>query len=209
MNISSSTPADLIHWKKYGNSPIAQADPKHYACQENGARDTDFRDPWVFFDQRDAKWHMLITTTSLIDSNTSSRGIVGHAISEDLFTWNVLPPLTGSTGFGQTEVLQVVEENGKFIGIFCCGSDYIKNRSERFTTGTYSVPMDSPIGPFHFDRADIFDAPHIYAGRVIRDREGKLNLIGFLTASHDSHAPCEISDPIPVRLSENGTLQVL
>jgi beta-fructofuranosidase len=207
--IGLATSPDLIHWSKYGNSPIAQADPMSYACQENGSRDTDFRDPWVFFDQRDAKWHMLITATSLTDANIMSRGIVGHAISEDLFTWHVLPPLTGSTGFGQTEVLQVVAESGKHVGIFCCGSDYIKDKSGRFTTGTYSVPMDSPIGPFHFDRADIFDAPHIYAGRVIRDREGKLNLIGFVTASHDSHAPCEISDPIPVRLTENGTLQVL
>lgn len=207
--IGIATSSDLVDWKKYGTNPVAQADPTHYACQENGSRDTDFRDPWVFYDERDSKWHMLITATSLTDSNITSRGIVGHAISEDLFNWKVLPPLTGSSGFGQTEVLQVVEENGKFVGIFCCGSDYIKDKPERFATGTYSVPMDSPTGPFHFDRADIFNAPYIYAGRVIRDRTGKLNLIGFLTASHDSKAPCEISDPIPVQLTLNGTLQVI
>lgn len=206
--IGIATSKDLVDWIKYGSGPVVQADPSHYACQENGSRDTDFRDPWVFYDERDSKWHMLITATSLTDSNITSRGIVGHAISEDLFSWQVLPPLTGSSGFGQTEVLQVVEENGKFVGIFCCGSDYIKDKPPRFTTGTYSVPMDSPTGPFHFDKADIFDAPNIYAGRVVRDREGQLNLIGFLTASHDSQAPCEISDPIPVRLTPNGTLQV-
>ncbi|MEY2663828.1 MAG: hypothetical protein RIR35_636 [Actinomycetota bacterium] len=206
--IGIATSKDLVNWNKYGSGPVVQADPTHYASQENGSRDTDFRDPWVFYDERDLKWHMLITTTSLTDSNITSRGIVGHAISEDLFSWQVLPPLIGSSGFGQTEVLQVVEENGKFVGIFCCGSDYIKDKPERFTTGTYSVPMDSPTGPFHFDKADIFNAPNIYAGRVVRDREGRLNLIGFLTASHDSQAPCEISDPIPVRLTANGTLQV-
>ena len=206
--IGIATSSDLVNWEKYGNGPVAQADPSHYACQENGSRDTDFRDPWVFFDESDNKWHMLITATSLTDANITSRGIVGHAISEDLFNWKVLPPLTGSSGFGQTEVLQVVEENGKFIGIFCCGMDYIKEKPERFTTGTYSVPMDSPTGPFHFDKADIFDAPFVYAGRVIRDREGHLNLIGFVTASHDSQAPCVISGPIPVQLTRNGTLQV-
>lgn len=207
-SIGLATSRDLVDWTKIGDSPVAKVNPDFYACQENGSHDTDFRDPWVFFDKRDSKWHMLITATSSTDSRVTSRGVVGHAISEDLLNWKVLPPLTGSSGFGQTEVLQVIEENGKFIGIFCCGSDYIKDKPERFTTGTYSVPIDSPTGPFHFARADIFNAPNIYAGRLIRDREGQLNLIGFLTASRDSQAPCEISDPIPVRITSNGTLQV-
>lgn len=206
--IGIATSPDLTSWKKYGDAPVVQVDPDNYACQENGSRDTDFRDPWVFFDQRDDKWHMLITATSLTDSKVTSRGVVGHAISTDLFSWEVLPPLTGFTGFGQTEVLQVVEEQGNYVGIFCCGMDYIADKPERFTTGTYSVPMDSPTGPIHFDRAEIFDAPNIYAGRIIRNRSNQLNLIGFLTASHDSQAPCEISDPIPVELTVNGTLQV-
>ena len=207
--IGVATSSDLMSWRKYGNRPIAQADPNKYACQENGQLDTDFRDPWVFYDDRDKRWHMLITAVSLTDSNTTSRGIVGHAISEDLLNWKVLSPLTGSTGFGQTEVLQVVEENGNFLGIFCCASEYLQAKPERFITGTYSVPMDSPTGPFHFEKADIFNAPYIYAGRVIRDRGGQLNLIGFLTASHDSQAPCVINDPIPVQLTSNGTLQVI
>jgi len=207
--IGLATSPDLVNWKKYGKNPVAQADRSFYACQENGAHDTDFRDPWVFFNTRDKKWHMLITGTSKTNTNLTTRGIVGHAISENLFDWTVLPPLNEVTQFGQTEVLQVVEVDGKFVGIFCCGSDYIEGKPAHFETGTYSVPMDSPIGPFHFEKSDIFNAPYIYAGRVIRDREGQLNLIGFLTASHDSHAPCEISDPIPVQLTTDGTLQVI
>lgn len=206
--IGVATSIDLVNWKKYGHGSIAQADPNYYACQENGARDTDFRDPWVFFDSRDKNWHMLITANSPFDSNIKTRGIVGHAVSQNLFDWTVLPPLSDATQFGQTEVLQVIEENGKYVGVFCCGSDYIENKPDAFVTGTYSVPMDSPTGPFHFEKADIFNAPFIYAGRMIRDRAGQLNLIGFLTASHDSKAPCEISNPIPVELTAHGTLQV-
>ena len=208
-SIGVATSQDLQQWTKYGDRPIVEADSTYYLCQENGAKDTDFRDPWVFYDSRDNKWHMLITANSPFDSNIKTRGIVGHAVSDDLLSWKVLAPLSQPSGFGQTEVLQVIEENGKYVGVFCCGSDYIENKPEAFVTGTYSVPMDSPTGPFHFEKAEIFSAPHIYAGRVVRDRTGQLKLIGFLTASHDSHAPCQISDPISVHMTENGTLQVL
>ena len=209
--IGLATSDDLMTFKKYGNTPIASADPRFYNCQEIGASDTDFRDPWVFYDQRDQKWHMLITAISKNDPNIKTRGIVGHATSNDLFNWNVEEPLSNSSGFGQTEVLQVVEEGGKYIGIFCCGGDLVDSgvsKPARFTGGTYSVPMDSPTGPFHFDQADIFNAPYLYAGRIIRDRKGQLNLIGFTNADSDSDAPCVIVDPIPVRLTPNGTLQV-
>ena len=207
--IGIATSKDLIEWTKYGNSPVATANPEFYSCQENGDRDTDFRDPWVFFDKRDRKWHMLITATSKIEKSPKLKGVVGHAISDNLFDWEVLPPLTHSTGFGQTEVLQVVEEGGKFFGIFCCGKDYIENKPANFTTGTYFVPMESLTGPFNFEKVRIFNAKNLYAGRLTRDRSGQLNLIGFLTAEHDSSAPCEITDPIRVSLTVDETLQII
>jgi beta-fructofuranosidase len=196
--IGVATSLDLTTWKKLGEKPIAQADPEYYECQENGARHTDFRDPWVFFDQRDNNWHMLITATSKTDKNIKTRGVVGHAISENLLDWKVLPPLAQSTGFGQVEVIQVIKVAEKYFGIFCCGADYIEDKPKHFVAGTYLVPMDSATGPFHFDKVDIINAPNIYAGRAVLDRSGQLNLIGFLTADHDSDAPCEISDPIPL-----------
>ena len=209
--IGLATSDDLITFTKYGSAPIASADPDFYNCQENGARDTDFRDPWVFYDARDEKWHMLITAISKSDSNIKTRGIVGHATSENLYKWHVEPPLSKPSGFGQTEVLQIVEIEGRYVAIFCCGGDLIDNQNlkpQRFITGTYSVPADSPTGPFHFESAEIFDTPYIYAGRVIRDRSGQLNLIGFKSAESDQLAPCELSDPIPVYLTESGILQV-
>jgi beta-fructofuranosidase len=199
---------DLNTWQKYGSAPILVADPDLYQCQENGDENTDFRDPWVFFDERDNFWHMLITASSKSDPNIMTRGVVGHATSEDLLHWKVLPSPSGSSSFGQTEVLQVLKVEGKYVGIFCCGGGLIADKPERFVAGTYSVPMDSPTGPFHFDKADIFNAPFLYAGRIIKDRNGQLNLLGFTNAISDSDAPCIIQDPIPVHLTPQGTLQV-
>jgi beta-fructofuranosidase len=196
--IGVATSPDLTTWKKFGERPIAQADPKYYECQENGARDTDFRDPWVFFDQRDNNWHMLITATSKTDKNIKTRGVVGHAISENLLDWKVLPPLAQSTGFGQVEVIQVIYEKDQYYAIFCCGIDFISDDLPGFTTGTFILPIDSPTGPFHFDQVKIFDAPNLYAGRVIKNRAGEFHLLGFKTAMRDSEAPCEITDPISI-----------
>jgi len=206
--IGCATSPDLLEWKKL-DQPLLSANPDFYGCQETGDQHTDFRDPWVFFNVNDQKWHMLITAMSNKDRNPKSRGIVGHAESTDLLNWKILPPLAQETTFGQTEVLQVVEEEGKYVGIFCCGESSLENKPSNFKSATYSVPMDSAIGPFHFNKAQVFDADSIYAGRIIRDRSGVLNLLGFVNAINDAEAPCFIPDPIQVQLTESGNLQVL
>ena len=208
-SIGLAISSDLNNWKKYGNTPVAKADSRFYATQENGSVNTDFRDPWVFFDELNQKWHMLITANSSENKDPKKSGVVGHAISENLVDWQVLPPIATETGFGQIEVFQVVQIRDKYVGIFCCGKDYIEGKSDEFTTGTYSVPMHSPIGPIDFNKAEIFHAKNIYAGRIIQNQSGQHNLIGFVTADLDSNAPCEISNPIRVTINRNGNLQVI
>ena len=207
--IGAAVSDDLITWNKVLQNPLIVADPQIYACQENGEVNTDFRDPWVFYDDRDKKWHMLITAFSKEDRNQFTRGLVGHAISDDLLNWELQKPLSGPSTFGQTEVLQVVKENGRYVGIFCCGAENISPEIRDPKGGTFSVPLDSPTGPFHFVSAERFNNDWVYAGRIVRDRTGQLNLIGFVNAENDSDAPCVITDPIPVKLSEKGTLQII
>jgi beta-fructofuranosidase len=189
---------------------LVKADSDFYQTQENGATDTNWRDPWVFFDSRDDLWHMLITSDVLGGSKTS-QGVVGHATSKDLQIWEVHPPLHGKSGFGQLEVMQVEEINGRYVGVFCVASIHLDQSDPKlksFKTGTYSVPADSPTGPFHFNRADLIDADGIYAGRIIKNRAGDWVLLGFENGQVKSDFMGRICDPIPLMLTEAGTLKV-
>ena len=87
-------------------------------AQEDDAEHTHWRDPWVFFDERDNKWHMLNTADIKSSTNKKICATVAHSTSTDLKTWEVQPPLHGESGFGQVEVIQVEEIDGKWVLVF-------------------------------------------------------------------------------------------
>ncbi len=205
--IGFATSSDLITWTRNPNNPISCADPEFYGSQENGDPDTNWRDPWVFFDPRDDKWHML-NTADIKGGGVKTRATVAHAISDDLKHWQVLPPLSGEAGFGQVEVIQVEEIDGKFVLVFCVGHQHLNERKPGFQSGTYSVPADSLTGPFHFEQTDIIDADGIYAARIIKDRSGQWVLLGFQGGQSTSEFRGRICDPIPLRLTSEGVLKI-
>jgi len=205
--IGFATSPDLITWTRNSDNPVTSADSQYYESQENGDPDTNWRDPWVFFDDQDNKWHML-NTADIKGGGIKTRATVAHAVSSDLKKWEVLPPLHGEAGFGQVEVVQVEKINGRYVMIFCVASHHINEFKPGFQTGTYSVPLDSPIGPIHFDQADIIDADGIYAGRIIKDREGQWVLLGFENGQRKEDFTGRICDPIPLIMTEAGTLKV-
>jgi beta-fructofuranosidase len=205
--VGYATSTDLITWNKNVSNPVVSADSRFYEGQETGDPDTNWRDPWVFFDYRDNKWHMLVTA-DIKGGGIKTRATVAHATSLDLKVWEVLPPLHGESGFGQVEVVQVEKIDGRYVLIFCVTSHHINDFKPGFQTGTYSVPIDSPTGPIHFDRAEIIDADGIYAGRIIKDRDGQWVLLGFENGQVKEEFTGRISDPIPLIMTEAGTLKV-
>ncbi len=205
--IGFATSSDLIAWTRNPDNPVTSADPAYYASQENGDPDTNWRDPWVFFDPRDQKWHML-NTADIKGGGLKTRATVAHAISDDLEKWQVLPPLCGEAGFGQVEVIQVEEVEGKYVLVFCVGNQHLNERKPGFQTGTYSVPADSLTGPFHFERTQIINADGIYAGRIIKDRSGNWVLLGFVGGQNTSEFKGRICDPIPLILTSEAVLKI-
>ena len=205
--VGYATSTDLITWNKNVSNPVVSADSRFYEGQETGDPDTNWRDPWVFFDDRDNKWHMLVTA-DIKGGGIKTRATVAHATSLDLKVWEVLPPLHGESGFGQVEVVQVEKIDGRYVLIFCVASHHINDFKPGFQTGTYSVPIDSPTGPIHFDRAEIIDADGIYAGHIIKDRDGQWVLLGFENGQVKEEFTGRISDPIPLIMTEAGTLKV-
>lgn len=207
-SIGAATSDDLLTWTKVSNEALVRADELHYAKLDKAAwHDEAFRDPWVFkFHTDDPRWHMLITARGKGGPDKES-GVMGHATSIDLLNWKVEPPLSKvAAGFGETEVFQFEVVDGVPIVLFCCSHRWISaERKARETGGVYSVVANLDLSDLDISAAHCFDAPGLYAARLIRGLDGGWNLIGFWNEPNGEFVG-ELSDPIPVTATSGAGL---
>ena len=194
---------DLYTWRKLPG-PIAVADPAHYETLGTSAWPEEaFRDPWVFAGD-DGQWHMLITARANHGA-VEVRGVVGHAISADMQSWQVQPPLSAiDGGFAHIEVPQVVEVEGTLHLLFCCDSPKLSGRLAGQMGGIWSVAIASPLGPYPIEKASLLVSQEFYAGRIATDRVGRAVLLAFDNRQVDGVFVGAISDPMPLRLARKA-----
>lgn len=196
--IGSACSKDLLTWTKDSRQAPLEADPRWYEKLDSGEWfDEAWRDPWVFRAD-DGAWHMLITARAG-DGPPPGRAVVGHATSDDLSEWHVLPPLSEpDAGFGQMEVLQVEVVDGVPTLIFCCQPAEMEPETARRLGGggMFSVTGPSLTGPFDLSAAHLFPHDSLYAARLVK-HEGRWNLIGFRNIEEGRFVG-ELTDPIPV-----------
>lgn len=183
--------ADGIRFERATSEPIV-ADGRWYQKWTPGyGYDEAWRDPFVFLHD-DGRWHMLVTARAKgVDIKHS--GIIGHAVSDDLDHWEVLPPLTGSSAFGQLEVCQSRMIDGRHVLVFSCGSDM---QAEPGPGGVWIAEGAGALGPWDVDRARHVRPEHLYAGQVLRLRDGEWVFSGFNNIV-DGRFVGSIPDPIP------------
>ncbi len=216
--IGVATSADLMEWTQ--QDLVIEANAEFYervdltnvaeSVAVNEWPEEAWRDPWVFFDERDSLWHMLITSRGK-SGKTLNRGAVGHAVSFNLTDWDVRPPLTDQTPFGHLEVLEVLPTEVGHVVTFCAAARDVDPESGiAQRTGTWSAPADSPTGPFHFDRAELIGDGEVYAGRVVKDTDGVHKLLGFVINDPIGIQGFNgtISDPMPLRVTDRQTFQL-
>jgi beta-fructofuranosidase len=188
---------DLFTWRRVVDQPLVEPDPRWYRTlgDRSGASET-WRDPFVFRDGDG--WHMLITARA----PTAARrfdGILGHARSQDMRTWELGPPLTEPAGFGQLEVAQVRRIDGQWLLVFTC---HPEEQGAPRPFCTWCVLGESALGPWDLTQAKPFeDEPNLFAAQLVQRRDGSWVLLGFLDGG-----ALEVVDPIPVTLKE-GTLR--
>ncbi len=196
--IGLATSSDLHTWHRYGGKPLLEADPAWYERLNNQDwYEEAWRDPWVFPDPGGDGWHMLITARARHGA-PEGRGVIGHAQSDDLVQWEVRPPLSAPAGFGHLEVPQVAVIDGRSLLMFC--TDHPQGR-------IWTVPGSSVTGPWDASRSRPVDCRHLYAPRLVRDSAGAWQLIGFVSGPRDGFVG-ELSDPLPVRYTSDGILEV-
>ena len=199
---------DLLHWSKHPGNPIIESDSRWYQPKDDVEwHDQAWRDPWVFA-YKD-QFHAFITARSN-EGDMDGRGVIGHAISSDLFNWNVKPPITEPGDYAQLEVPQLIEVNSKSFLVFSTDKfSHSKTLLDRIKspplTGTTCYEGESPLGPFRKnDLPWLFgdEAGLLYSGKFIKADETGWTLLAFENYGEDDEFIGRIPDPFTVSPSK-------
>ncbi|MCC4907716.1 glycoside hydrolase family 68 protein [Microbacterium sp. cx-59] len=182
---------DLHHWRK-DSSVVVRADERWYETLGSSSWPEEaWRDPWVYRGD-DGQWHMLVTARAR-HGDIDGRGVIGHATSDDLHTWNVHPPLTApGQGFAHLEVVQRATVGERSMVLFSAHSAVISpdRISAGGRTGVWIAPWKNTID---LSEAQNVGASDLYSGRIVSTSDGP-RLLGFLLDT-DGATPLGISDP--------------
>jgi beta-fructofuranosidase len=211
--IGLATSKDLIHWEKHSHQPLIEADANYYELLDlESWHDQAWRDPWVF--EHEGSFHMFITAR-LKDGVADARGVIGHAVSENLLEWQVCPPVTEPGEFGHMEVPQLVKVQDKYYLLFTVGhGQYSKSREARGVkkqTGTHYLVSDNPFGPYRYLTDDFLSGDEhgtLYSGKLIQDAKGGWQFLAFKNSNEHGEFIGELSDPIPVVVLDDSRLQL-
>jgi len=188
---------------KDDRNPLVRTDPRWYETLGGPAPWTDehWRDPFVMADPDGKGWHLLVTARA----NTGpaeDRGVIGHARSADLLNRDVQPPPSHpGAGFGQLEVFQVANLDGRHVLIFnCLPGEYSATRRASGDRGAiWAAIGESPLGPFDIQGATPLTDGSLYVGKLVRDPSGALVLLAFHNIGPDGQFRGVLSEPMPVR----------
>lgn len=199
--IGLATSTDLERFERFGDAPVLVPDPTWYETDGSGPHGaTAWRDPYVFADPSGSGYHALFTARRPTGP-TTTRGVIGHAVSPNLRNWEVRPPLASPAGFAEMEVPQVVDRGDSTLLVFCTTDQHVSAvrrvaAGGRVPTGTYVCRGAGPLGPFDVpEEAVMSPITPLYAGKLIR-RGGEWFLLGFVDRV-DGAFVGELSDPIP------------
>ncbi|HJA32372.1 MAG TPA: family 43 glycosylhydrolase [Candidatus Eisenbergiella pullicola] len=158
---------DLMHWKK---------DPEFRFLALEGYEPDDWRDPFVFRDEKNGRYAMLVTARK-DRGRAAGRGVTALCVSDDLKCWS------GEKNLWEPD-RYVTHECGELFRMGEWWYLIYSEFSDRFRTRY--VMAKSPEGPFFRPERDCFDSRAFYAAKTLWDGR-KRYLFGWL-ASREGEA---------------------
>lgn len=205
--IGAAVSRDLSVWDKVPSNPICVSEPRWYESYEPESwYEEVWRDPWVFADPNGGGFHMYVTAR-VATGQAATRGVIGHATSDDLLNWDAHPPVTEPGVYGHMEVPQQVSIGGRHYLLFCV-PDWAQPGVGNALTGTGYLVADSPLGPYRPGPTPFVSADRrgsLYAGKLVETDDGYV----FIATEHNGTGGRyvgQISDPMPVVVAEDGGL---
>ena len=193
-------------WERVGDGLALDLDQRFYEEFEEGRwHDRALRDPYVLPEKIYGMYHMFFTARRK-DGEKYERGVIGHAVSADLVSWEATAPVYEGGHYGQLEVPQVFERDGQWFCTFCNIREHwapaLRQAQGGGVSGTSYLVADHPLGPWA--PAETFLDGEVpcrrYAGKILRDPvTGADCLMAFEDAGADGRFVGRIGDPIPLK----------
>jgi beta-fructofuranosidase len=209
---------DLHRWERVGDGlcldlsgPAADAYEADHAV--GFWADRAMRDPWVIRDPEGEGWLMYFTARAAGIAEPNAGGCIGLATSPDLHDWTLQPPVfTG--GFGQLEVPQVFEHDGRWYCLFCTAAGHFSKASAEAleggpVTGTHYLVGDGPRGPWRVAPGYLDGALPCrrYAARILDTGRG-LVIMGFADRPDGETFGGYVMNPQGVAVDADGQLHL-
>jgi beta-fructofuranosidase len=216
--IGHATSKDMHSWVRVGDGlclDLTGLNARYYEEYTPGHwHDRAMRDPWVIKNPDGDGWLMYFTARVPGHKEPNAGGAIGFATSPDLMTWTLRPPVYTGGDFGQLEVPQVFKCGSKWYMTFCTAAEHWSEAYKSFNpqtpvTGSHYLMADSHLGPWSTPK-NFFDGRNPckrYAGKIV-EKNGRLHIMGFLYYDEQVKFIGAVSDPVPLRINEDGTLTV-
>jgi beta-fructofuranosidase len=196
-------------WTRVGDGLALDLDERFYEEHADGLwHDRALRDPYVLSEKIDGQYHMFFTARRK-DGPKFERGVIGHAVSDDLVHWEATAPVYQGGHYGQLEVPQVFERDGQWFCTFCNIREHwapaLREQQGGGVSGTSYLVADHPLGPWQpAERFLDGDVPcRRYAGKILPDPvTGGDCLLAFEDAGPDGVFVGQIGDPIALALED-------
>jgi beta-fructofuranosidase len=215
--IGLATSADLLSWRRHGENPrLCCTDGRWYERLDRTRwHDEAWRDPWVFEDPAGGGFHAFFTARASFGPE-DGRGVIGHARSDDLYDWELLPPVTAPGDFTEMEIPQLVEMGGRYYLIFSThAAAHSSGRRRRVpgpaVSGTHYLVSDRQLGPFHTLTDEFLvgdELGSLYGGKVVAGPAGEWTMLLWRWLGPDGSFLGELTDPVPLLCEPGGRLRL-
>lgn len=214
--VCMATSKDLLSWTKHQGNPVVELDERWYdGLKLEYWHDASWRDPWVVKDPAQDLYHMFITCR-VNQGEPDGRGAVGHATSTDLINWTVTEPFLAPGWFGEMEVPQIEQINGRYY-LFCSVSTRFHSAAHKAQpgcepqTGVKYFVANTMFGNYECIGNGFLTGPKqdgLYSGRLIQGPDGDWNLMAFMGNDSQGEFVGAIIDPIKVLVAQDGSLSL-
>lgn len=203
--IGLATSPDLVGWTKHPANPVLEADPTRYELLDLDVwHDQAWRDP-ALIEAPDATFHAFITAR-VPYGPTLERGVIAHATSDDLVTWEIGDPVVGPGEFGHMEIPQSVAIEGRWHLLYSVPGDMVAQHTPAVTR-TCQVVADGIEGPYH-EPSDpvVIEHPQWYGAKLVEQYGWRC--LAWRDHERSGTFRGEIGDPWPVEIGEDGSIEV-
>ena len=214
--LGHATSTDMHTWRRVGDGLCLDiSGPDYEEFTPGHWHDRAFRDPWVMKDPNGDGWLMYMVARVPGIAEPNAGGSIGFATSPDLYTWTLRPPVYRGGMFGQMEVPQVLEIDGRWYCLFCTDGSHWSKAYRAFNPqtpvrGTHYLMAGNPRGPWHVAPGPFLDGEPIgrrYSGKIVKTDDG-LSFLGFIHTTETQAFVGEVCDPIPVSVDADGLLRL-